>query len=168
MEIEDKIGAELLPQGHSQEHSREHTSAEPPLTEPPADIPTGPAPAQAPPPGRPWVKGQSGNPRGRPPSYAHKAAWVAQRMLDRKTIDLVDKVIGWGQGSDRSMLRLYTQKMVPPRQEVPVWLNLPPIENRADLRAAMKAVATGVAQGDISSAQGLRLVRLFNEIYRHL
>ena len=77
-------------------------------------------------------------------------------------------VIGWGQGSDKSMLRLYTQKMVPPRQEVPVWLNLPPIENCADLRAAMKAVATGVAQGDIPSAQGLRLVRLFNEIYRHL
>jgi hypothetical protein len=163
MEIEDKIGAELLPQGHSQEH----TSAEPPLTEPPADIPTGPAPAQAPPPGRPWVKGQSGNPRGRP-SYSHKAAWVAQRLFDRKTIQLVDKGIGWGQGSDKSMLRLYTQKMVPPRQEVPVWLNLPPIENRADLRAAMKAVATGVAQGDIPSAQGLRLVRLFNEIYQYL
>ena len=85
-------------------------------------------------------------------------------MFDRKTLQLVDKVIGWGQGSDKSMLRLYTQKMVPPRQEVPVWLNLPPIENRGDLREAMKAVATGVAQGDIPSAQGLRLVRLFNEI----
>jgi hypothetical protein len=163
MEIEDKIGAELLPQEHSLEHSQEHTSAEPP----PTDIAAGPAPAQAPPPGRPWVKGQSGNPRGRP-SYAHKAAYVAQRMLDRKIPQLLDKVIGWGQGSDTSMLRLYTQKMVPPRQEVPVWLNLPPIEDRADLRAAMKAVATGVAQGDIPSAQGLRLVRLFNEIYRHL
>jgi hypothetical protein len=163
MEIEDKIGAELLPE----EHSQEHILAKPPPMEPQVDIPAGAAPAQTPPPGRPWVKGQSGNPRGRP-SYSHKAAWVAQRLFDRKTIQLVDKVIGWGQGSDKSMLRLYTQKMVPPRQEVPVWLNLPPIENRADLRAAMKAVATGVAQGDIPSAQGLRLVRLFNEIYQHL
>ena len=85
-------------------------------------------------------------------------------MFDRKTLQLVDKVIGWGQGSDKSMLRLYTQKMVPPRQEVPVWLNVPPIENCGDLRTALKAVATGVAQGDIPSAQGLRLVRLFNEI----
>ena len=89
-------------------------------------------------------------------------------MLDRKTFELLDKVIGWGQGSDKSMLRLYTQKMVPPRQEVPVWLNVRPIEERGDLRAAMKAVATGVAQGDITSAQGLRLVRLFSEIYRYL
>jgi hypothetical protein len=152
MEIDEKIGAELLQQ--------EHTPAEPPEAPP--------AISQTPPVGRPWVKGQSGNPRGRPPSYAHKAAWVAQRMLDRKTVDLVDKVIGSGQGSDKSMLRLYAQKMVPPRQEVPVWLNLPPIEERADIVAALRAVATGVAQGDITSAQGLRLVRLFSEIYSYL
>lgn len=112
-------------------------------------------------------RAKSGNPRGRP-SRAHKAAYVAHAMLDDKTIQLVDKVIGWGQGSDKSMLRLYVQKMVPPRQEVPVWLNLPPIETRDDVEAALRAVATGVAQGDITSAQGLRLVRLFSEIYRYL
>ena len=88
-------------------------------------------------------------------------------LLDRKTTWLLDKVIGWGQGGDRSMLRLFTQKMVPPRQEVPVWLNIPPIESRADVRVALRAVATAVAQGDIPSAQGLRLVKLFNELYRY-
>jgi hypothetical protein len=42
-----------------------------------------PTPAEPPPPlGRPWVKGQSGNPRGRP-SRAHKAAYVAHAMFDR-------------------------------------------------------------------------------------
>jgi hypothetical protein len=159
VEIDEKIGAESLPKEHGQELIRAEPSGDA-LAEPHT-------PPRTPPEGRRWVKGQSGNPRGRP-SYAHKAAYVAQRMLDRKTFELLDKVIGWGQGSDKSMLRLYTQKMVPPRQEVPVWLNLPPIENCADLRAAMKAVATGVAQGDIASAQGLRLVRLFSEIYRYL
>ena len=147
MEIDEKIEAESW--------QEEYTPAEPPSA------------AQMPPPGRPWVKGQSGNPRGRP-SRAHKAASVAHALFDRKTAELVDRVIGWGQGSDKSMLRLYLQKMVPQRQEVPVWLNLPPIEDRDGLRAAMKAVATGVAQGDITSAQGLRLVRLFTEIYRYL
>ena len=160
MEIDEKIGAESLPE--------EHTPVEPPLTEPAGDAPAAPhATTQTPPVGRRWVKGQSGNPRGRP-SRAHQAAYVAHAMFDRKTMQLVDKVIGWGQGSDKSMLRLYVQRMVPQRQEVPVWLNVPPIENRDDLRTALKAVATGVAQGDITSAQGLRLVRLFNEIYRHL
>jgi hypothetical protein len=147
MEIDGKIPAEALPE--------EPSPAEPQETGSP------------PPRGRPWVKGQSGNPRGRP-SRAHKAAYVAHAMFDDKTHQLVDRVIGWGQGGDKSMLRLYAQRMVPPRQEVPVWLDLPPIEDRAGLRAAMKAVANGVARGDIPSAQGLRLVRLFNEIYYHL
>jgi hypothetical protein len=173
MQIDEKIGPEAL----TQSLEEEHTPAEPPgdaAAEPPQDASAQPdAPAQPPPPqqaqrGRPFAKGQSGNPRGRPPSYTHKAAWVAQRMLDRKTVDLVDKVIGWGQGSDRSMLRLFTQKMVPPRHEVPVWLNIPPIETHSDLKAALRAVANGVAQGDIPSAQGLRLVKLFNELYCHL
>src|SRR5438105_15367222 len=131
MAIDEKIGAGSL--------QEEHTPAKPP------------------PVGRPWVKGQSGNPRGRP-SRAHKAAYVAQAMFDDKTVQLLDKAIGWGQGSDKSMLRLYVEKMVPPRQEVPAWLNLPPIENRRDVVAALRAVATGVAQGEITSAQGLRLV----------
>lgn len=147
MEIEEKIRAEALPE--------EHTPAEPQAAAAPA------------PRGRPWVEGQSGNPRGRP-SRAHKAAYVAHAMFDDKTTHLVDRVIGWGQGGDKSMLRLYAQRMLPPRPEVPVWLNLPPIEDRAGLRAAMQAVANGVARGDIPSAQGLRLVRLFNEIYYHL
>jgi hypothetical protein len=147
MYSEEKIRTESL--------QKEHSPAEPHRAD------------QSPPPGRPWVKGQSGNPRGRP-SRAHKAAYVAHAMFDDKTTDLVDRAIGWGQGGDKSMLRLYLQRLVPPRPEVPVWLNLPPIEDRDGLRAAMKAVATGVAQGDITSAQGLRLVRLFTEIYRYL
>jgi hypothetical protein len=163
MEIDGKIGAGSLPR----EHTQEPTPADPQGDGPLGDTAAEPHTPTRPPPGRRWVKGQSGNPRGRP-SRAHQAAYVAHAMFDRKTVQLVDKVIGWGQGSDKSMLRLYTQKMVPPRQEVPVWLNLPPIEDRGDLRAAMKAVATGVAQGDIPSAQGLRLVRLFTELYRYL
>ena len=147
MEREGKIQAESLPE--------EHAPAPPH------------SPAEPEPRGQPWVKGQSGNPRGRP-SRPHKAAYVAHAMFDHKTTQLVDRAIGWGQGGDKSMLRLYLQRMVPPRPEVPVWLNLPPIEDRAGLRAAMMAVANGVAQGDIPSAQGLRLVRLFNEIYHHL
>jgi Family of unknown function (DUF5681) len=158
MEIGEKIGAKVLPA----EHSQQRTSGEPP-----GDPPAEPHASVQPPPGRPWVKGQSGNPRGRP-SRAHKAAYVAHAMFDDKTVQLVDKVIGWGQGSDKSMLRLYLQRMVPQRPEVPVWLKLPPIENCRDIVAAMRAVANGVAQGDITSAQGLRLVRLFSELYRYL
>ena len=138
------------------------------------EIPPQPvAEAAAPPPasahGRPWVKGQSGNPQGRPrkgePTRAYKAAYVAHALYDRKTAQLVDRAIGWAQGGDKTMLRAYLQRIVPPRAEPPIWLNLPPIETRADAKAALKAVGNAVAQGEITSAQALRLVRLYHEIW---
>jgi hypothetical protein len=146
MEIEAEIGPELLREEHS-----------------------GSAPA---PRGRPWPKGQSGNPEGRPrqsgPSRAHKAAYVAHSLFDRKTVRLVERAIGWAEGGDKTMLRAYLGRIVPQRQEVPVWLNVPAIEDSRDVRAALRAVANAVAQGEVTSAQGLRLVRLYTEIYRFL
>ena len=118
--------------------------------------------------GRPFVKGRSGNPRGRPPSHAHKAAWVGQNLIDRKTIQLVDGMIGRAQVNDRPSARWCADRLVPPRREAPVWLNLPPIEDRAGVKAALRAVATGVAHGDIPPAQGLRLVRMYSELLRWL
>jgi hypothetical protein len=122
--------------------------------------------------GRPWPKGQSGNPEGRParsgPSRAHKAAYVAHALFDRKTVGLIDRAIGWAEGSDKTMLRAYLARIVPPRPEVPVWLDVPAIETSRDVRVAMRAVANAVARGEVTSAQGLRLVRLYTEIYRYL
>ena len=118
-------------------------------------------------PGRPFVKGKSGNPRGRP-SRAHQAAWVGQNLIDRQTIQFVDGALGWAQGRDKAMLRSVIDRLVPPRREAPVWLKVAPIEDRADAKAALKAVATGVAQGDIPPAQGLKLVRLYSELMRWL
>ena len=144
MVIEDEVGRELLQKA-----------------------PGGQAPR-----GRPWPKGHSGNPQGRPtqsgPNRAHKAAYVAHSLFDRKTVRLVERAIGWAEGGDKTMLRAYLQRIVPPRGEVPVWLNVPAIETRRDVGAALRAVANAVAQGEVASAQGLRLVRLYTEILRYI
>jgi hypothetical protein len=113
------------------------------------------------------VKGQSGNPRGRP-SRAHQAAWVGQHLIDRKIIELVDGAIGRAQVGDKPSARALLDRLVPPRREAPVWLKVAPIEDRAGVKSALKAVATAVAQGDIPPAQGLKLVRMYTELYRYL
>ena len=126
--------------------------------DPPRPLPE--RPPRASPRGRSWIKGESGNPAGRPPKRAHVAAYVARSLIGRKAIPLTRKQIDLALGGDKTMLRLLHQSMVPPRREAPIDLQLPPIENRADLKNMMIAVADAAARGTITSAQAGTLVRM--------
>jgi hypothetical protein len=116
-------------------------------------------PRPAAPRGRPFVKGQSGNPAGRP-NRARQAAVVAEAMIGRKTVPLTQKIIDLALAGDRAALRLCLDRIVPRRREMPIDLRLPPIEGAADISAAMAAVANAAASGAINSVQGAALARL--------
>src|SRR3954451_12839939 len=59
-----------------------------------AGWPAGVEPDDPPPPrGRPWAKGHSGNPAGRPPKRAHVGTNVARSLINRKTVQLTRKQI---------------------------------------------------------------------------
>ena len=132
----------------------------------PAGWPAGVEPDDPPrPQGGRWVKGQSGNPAGRPPKRAHVAAFVANGLINRKTIPLTQKQIDLALAGDKAMLRHCLAHIAPPRHEAPIDLRLPPIDNRADVRIAMKAVADAAMNGTMTSTQSLRLLRMLREIY---
>jgi Family of unknown function (DUF5681) len=118
-----------------------------------------------PPRGRPWAKGQSGNPAGRPPKRAHVAAWVANARINRKTLPLTDRMIELAWAGDRRLLQHLHAHITPRRHEPPIDLRLPPIETRADVCVAMRAVADAALNGTITSAQSLKLLRMLRELY---
>ena len=122
-----------------------------------------PAPDQGEPRGRPWAKGQSGNPAGRPPRI-HPPAAVAAYVLARKTIPLAKKLRDLALAGDRSMLRLWFQHVAPSRRGGSDWPALPLVEDRAELRALREAVAEAAAKGAISPAQADALVRIVNTV----
>jgi hypothetical protein len=115
--------------------------------------------AAAAPRGRPFVKGQSGNPAGRP-SRAYTAAYVAGALIANKTVPLTRKLIDLALAGDHAALRMCLDRIAPPRRETPAWLPLPPMENRGDICEALKAVADAAAAGVISSTHSAELVRM--------
>src|SRR4051812_15424122 len=117
-------------------------------------------PANTAPRGRPWVKGQSGNPVGRPPKRAHAAHYVARALIGRKAVPLTRTQIDLALAGDKGMLRLCQQSIMPPRREAPIDLQLPPITEPSDLKAMMLAVADAAARGTVPSAQAGALVRM--------
>jgi uncharacterized protein DUF5681 len=113
--------------------------------------------------GRPWVKGQSGNPAGRP-SRARQAAFVAEALIARKTVPLTMKAIELALGGDRATLRLCLDRIVPARREPPVALDLPVIASRADLRVALTAIADAAASGALTTSQSATLTRMLIDL----
>jgi hypothetical protein len=121
------------------------------------------APDQAQPRGRPWVKGQSGNPAGRPPGI-HPPAAVAEYIIGRKTIPLAKKVRDLALAGDRSMLRLWYQNVAPARRGATDWAGLSLVQDRAELRDLREAVADAAEKGAIRPEQAEALVRLVNTV----
>jgi hypothetical protein len=113
--------------------------------------------------GRPWLKGQSGNPAGRPPRI-HPPAAVAEYVIGRKTIPVAKKVRDLLLAGDRTMLKLWYQNVALARGGAPDWPGLPVMEDRAELRALREAVAGAAAKGAITPAQADALVRIVNTV----
>jgi hypothetical protein len=101
--------------------------------------------------GRPFEKGQSGNPAGRPPGTRHKVTLAAEALLDGESEALTRKAIDLALTGDTTALRLCLERILPPRKSRRVAFDLPKIEKAEDLLAALSAVVTSMAAGELGA-----------------
>ena len=104
--------------------------------------------------------GQSGNPAGKPKGTRNRTTRLAEAMLDGEAEELVRKAIEMAKGGDGAALRMCLERLVPPRKEVPVSFDLPPIETLAQAKAASAAVLSAVASGDLTPTEGQSVMAL--------
>jgi hypothetical protein len=110
--------------------------------------------------GRPFRKGQSGNPAGRPRGSTNRATKSAAAMLDGEGEAIIGKAIALALEGDATALRLCVERIVAPRRERPVQLALPPIRDAGDIAGAMSAITAAVVEGNVTPSQGIELARL--------
>jgi len=67
--------------------------------------------------GRPWVKGQSGNPAGRRPGCRNKATRAAEMYLDGEAEALIRLAVTQAFAGDPAALKLCLARTVAPRRE---------------------------------------------------
>jgi hypothetical protein len=107
--------------------------------------------------GRPWPKGQSGNPAGRRRGSRNKATMMAALYLDGEAEGLVRKAVEMAYAGDALALRLCLERTLAPRRDRPEPFRLPPVESAADLAPAMAAVMTAAARGVITTGQAAEM-----------
>jgi hypothetical protein len=98
--------------------------------------------------------GQSGNLRGRPKGSLNKVTLASQALLDGQAEALTRKAVELALAGNSMALRLCLERVLPPRKDLPVNLNLPPLQGVDDLPQAFQAIIAAVAQGEISPGEG--------------
>jgi hypothetical protein len=106
-----------------------------------------------------FLPGQSGNPAGRPRGSRNKKTLVLEALLDDESEALMRRVIGLAKMGDDVAMRLVFARMLPPRRERPVPLELPRIESEADARRASADVIEALSAGEVSPQEAEHVLR---------
>jgi len=112
-----------------------------------------------------FKKGQSGNPKGKRPGTRHKATQAALKLLGGDLAAITQECIRQAKEGNLMAVKLVLDKLIPSAKELPLSLSLPKVEGAADLPAALSAVMSAVAQGDITPGEGQALTAML-EAYR--
>jgi uncharacterized protein DUF5681 len=114
--------------------------------------------------GRPFEKGRSGNPAGRPKGARNAATIAAQILLEGESEALTRKAVELALAGDRSALRLCMERILPPAKELPVQFDMPSLRETQDAPKALSAIITAVSTGELRAVDAAimgRLVELF-------
>ena len=110
--------------------------------------------------GRPFQKGRSGNPQGRPPGARNAATVIAEQLLDGEAATITRKAIELAKRGDVVALRMCLERIVPPRRDRPVSFTLPAMNSADDAGRAMSAITIAVASGELTPNEAAELSRV--------
>jgi len=108
--------------------------------------------------GRPFEKGQSGNPAGRSPGCRNSVTRMAEVMIEGEAEALTRRAIDLALEGNATALKLCLERIVPQRRSRTVEFDLPALERPQDLSSAIGAVLQGVASGRLFLDEGAALV----------
>ncbi len=104
--------------------------------------------------GRPFKPGKSGNSNGRPKGALNKSTLAAQALLEGEAEALTRKAIELAKDGDIQALRLCFDRLLPPRRDRPVTLQVASVDDAGGLETASAAVLQAVLAGEITPSEG--------------
>ena len=104
--------------------------------------------------------GQSGNPKGRPRGARNKATLAVEALLDGEAEALGRKAVELALAGDTTALKLCLERLMPPRRDRPVTLDLPPLHAAADVIGASAALIQATAAGEVTPLEAGHVARL--------
>lgn len=110
--------------------------------------------------GRPFLKGVSGNPAGKPKGARNRSTLAAEALLDGEAERLTRKAIELALGGDVVALKLCMERILPPRKERLLQFDLPALEHAPNAQSAIPALLKAVSEGRITPGEAETILGL--------
>jgi hypothetical protein len=106
----------------------------------------------------PFVKGQSGNPAGRPVGSRNRFTGEMDEALAANGPELIDKIVTHAHAANPSAMRLCLDRLVPMGKHRPSSVALPPVDTPDYTMAALAEIQRALEAGEITTDEGMRLL----------
>ncbi len=100
--------------------------------------------------GRPFQRGQSGNPSGKPPGTRARVTVLAEKLMEDDAEDIVRAVVSAAKAGDSTAMRLCVERLVPVRKGRPIEFALPPVKTASGVVEAIDMIAKQMADGSLT------------------
>lgn len=110
--------------------------------------------------GRPFKKGSSGNPNGKPKGSLNKTTLMMRAMLESEAEKITRKAIDLAKAGDLAAMKLIFERLLPPRKDSPLALHLPKITKAEDVIFAFDSIRAEMADGNITPLEAETLCSL--------
>jgi hypothetical protein len=107
-----------------------------------------------------FVKGQSGNPKGKPKGVRHTATQITYALMEGNLQEVLETVIERAKNGDMAACRMILDKVLPNTKDRPVTINLPPINDLNGVGFAQAEILQAVATGDITPNEGEKIASI--------
>lgn len=117
-----------------------------------------------------FVKGASGNPRGKRKGTLHKATRAALALMDGQLEEVTQVLIDKAMSGDMVAVKLVFDKLVPQAKEIPISAGptLPAKLTAENLPEAMEMIVKAVASGNLLPGEGQVLTGMLNGLGKAL
>lgn len=108
--------------------------------------------------GRPFEKGQSGNPAGKPRGARNASTHMAEALMADAAEAMVQTFIDKALEGNMPALNLAMKWVLPSCRPQPLQFALPPLESAADAPAAISSIVAGLAEGELTPTEANALI----------
>jgi ABC-type molybdate transport system substrate-binding protein len=113
--------------------------------------------------GKPFEKGASGNPNGRPKGSRNKTTMAMMEILDEEAEAITHTVINQAKKGDMMAIKLIMERLCPPRKDSHITFNLRNVTKLDDLIPATNQLLQAVSSGELTPQEAQMIAALIEQ-----